>query len=96
MVVKSKRGRRRYIYFRVPRDVRRDGLAESLEGIASVKVITCHGGEAVVRCSPADRPDIESRLKSKGPEYRPVKTSGTLRTLRAEYPSLAVMQRRRR
>lgn len=94
MVVKSVRGRRRYIFFQVPQDTRRDDLAAALEGIASVKVITCSGGEAVVRCSPQDRDEAVGRMSARG--GRSVKTSGTLRTLRDEYPSLRVPQKRRR
>lgn len=95
MVVKSERGRRRYIFFRVPEDVRRDDLTQMLSGIASVKVITCTGGEAVVRCSPADRPLVTETLGSRE-GFGSVRTSGTLRTLRDRYPSLRVPQKRRR
>ena len=92
MVVKSVRGRRRYIFFEVPQDTRRDDVTTILDGIASIKVITCHNGEAVVRCSPQDRGDTVGRMESAG--GRSVKTSGTLRTLRDEYPSLRVPQKR--
>lgn len=94
MVVKSVRGRRRYIFFEVPQATRRDDLTAMLESIASVKVITCSGGEAVVRCSPVDRDETIGRVSASG--GRSVKTSGTLRTLRDEYPSLRVPQKRRR
>lgn len=48
MVVKSERGRRRYVFFEVPAGTGRDDVLLALEGIGSVKVITCTGGEAVV------------------------------------------------
>lgn len=94
MVVKSERGRRRYVYLRVPAGTRRDALAEMLSDIASVKVITCSSGDAVVRCAPADRGSVVSKVEAKGGES--VLTSGTLRTLRDRYPALRVPQRRKR
>lgn len=94
MVVKSERGRRRYVYLRVPADIRRDGLAELLSDIASVKVITCSSGDAVVRCDPADRESVIAAVESRGGEA--VLTSGTLRTLRDRYPALKVPRRRKR
>ena len=96
MVVKSERGRRRYVFFEVPQPVRRDDISQVLEGIGSVKIITCSDGRAVVRCSPSDRPTVEERMSSGFEGCRPVRTSGTLRGLRDRYPSLRVPQKRRR
>ncbi len=96
MVVKSERGRRRYVFFEVPAGTGRDDVLLALEGIGSVKVITCTGGKAVVRCSPSDRPAVEERMSSGFEGCRPVRTSGTLRGLRDRYPSLRVPQKRRR
>lgn len=97
MVVKSVRGRRRYIFFRTPIHIRRDDLGSILaEKYPDHKIITCHDGEAVVRCGPSDVPGIVEVLESQGSEYVSVKTSGTLRTLRDEYPSLRVQRKRRK
>ncbi len=96
MVVKSERGRRRYIFFELPQHVRRDDVSTTLDGIGSVKVITCSGGRAVVRCSPCDRQEVARRMTSAFDECRSVRTSGTLRGLRDRYPPLKVPQKRRR
>ena len=96
MVVKSERGRRRYVFFEVPEGTRRDDVSAALDGIQSVKVITCAGGEAVVRCSPAERADVAVRMGSAFDGCRSVRTSGTLRGLRDRYPSLRVPQKRKR
>lgn len=95
MVVKSVRGRRRYVYVRVPAGMHRDRLEEALAGrVPSMKVITCYRGNAVVRFSPADWEAIGSVAESEG--FETVKVSGTLRTLRDEYPCLRVPQKRKR
>lgn len=97
MVVKSVRGRRRYIYFRIPAGTHRDDLTAMIgDRIASAKVITCHRTDAVVRCLPQDCSALTGLLS--GPENgcESVKTSGTLRTLRDEYPQLRVPQHRKK
>ena len=96
MVVKSERGRRRYVFFEVPQPVRRDDVSQVLEGIGSVKIITCSDGRAVVRCSPDDREAVTRRMSEGFDGCRSVRTSGTLRGLRDRYPSLKVPQKRRR
>ena len=96
MVVKSERGRRRYVFFEVPQPVRRDDISQALEGIVSVKVITCSDGRAVVRSSPDDREAVTRRMSEGFDGCRSVRTSGTLRGLRDRYPSLKVPQKRRR
>ena len=96
MVVKSERGRRRYIFFEVPHHVRRDDISQALDGIGSVKVITCSDGRAVVRSSPDDREAVTQRMTETFGGCRSVRTSGTLRGLRDRYPPLRVPQKRRR
>ena len=97
MVVKSERGRRRYVYLRVPSQMRRDDITSILDGrIPSAKVITCHAGDSVVRCLPEDVMPMVEMLKCDEPTVESVKTSGTLRTLRDAYPQLKVPQKRRR
>lgn len=95
MVVKSVRGRRRYMYVRVPANMHRDRLTEIMcERVHSAKVITCHRGDAVIRFTPSDRNAMQDVIGSE--RFQSVKTSGTLRTLRDEYPNLKVPQRRKR
>ncbi len=96
MVVKSERGRRRYVFFRVPEGTRRDDLTAMVGGrVPSMKVITCQDGEAVVRCLPSERDALVEAL-TRGEGFESVRTSGTLKTLRDGYPSLRVPQRRRK
>jgi RNase P/RNase MRP subunit POP5 len=100
MVVKSVRGRRRYIALQVPADLRRDDLVDALSGrseqIPGLKVVTCGGGRAVVRCSPAEVGDAIAAVKDACPGSESLLTSGTLKTLREKYPELKVPRRRKR
>jgi len=100
MVVKSVRGRRRYISFEVPSDTTRDAIVAAVEASdprpGSFKAITCSNGKAVVRCSPAEREVVTSILCSLDPSVRSLRTSGTLRTLRDADPDLRVPQKKKR
>ncbi len=100
MVVKSVRGRRRYISFEVPAETTRDSIVAAVEAAdprpESFKAITCSKGKAVVRCSPADRDAVTAIVCSLGPDVRSLKTSGTLRTLRDADPDLRVPQKKKR
>ena len=98
--MKSVRGRRRYIALQVPADLRRDDLVGALSGcseqIPGLKVITCGGGWAVVRCSPAEVEDAIAAVKGAYPGSESLLTSGTIKTLRDRYPELKVPRRRKR
>ena len=100
MVVKSVRGRRRYISFQVPAGTTRDAISAAVDAAdprpESFKAITCSGGKAVVRCSPSDRDAVVGIVCSLGPEARSLKASGTLRTLRDSDPDLRVPRRKKR
>ncbi|MGE0014755.1 MAG: hypothetical protein AB7S83_01010 [Candidatus Methanomethylophilaceae archaeon] len=89
MTVKSKRGRRRYIVFRIGADVDRFSLAQAtFRPGHHVKVISCDEGMAVVRCSPADTGWVSDAVVSSFPGSEPLRTSGTLKSLRDRYGSL--------
>ena len=96
MVVKSKRGRRRYVAFEVPCGTGRDELSSVVDGCASAKVITCYKGLATVRCSPEERDPVVNAVLEGMPGSRSITTSGTLRTLRDEYPELRVPRKRKK
>ncbi len=100
MVVKSVRGRRRYIAVTVPPELRRDDLVASLsefsESIPDLKVITCGNGKAVIRCEPAHVQAAISAVGSSYPGSESLLTSGTLRKLREAYPELKVPRKRKR
>ena len=88
MTVKSKRGRRRYIVFKMPLDADRTSLSRAIPNLPQVKVIHCDEGMAVVRCSPEGRDEIISSIEEKFPDSKSLKTSGTLKTLRDQYGPL--------
>lgn len=85
MVVKEKRGRRRYIAFRVDPALRRDDLRRAL---AAGSVIQCSEGWAIVRCAPSETSVVAESLRSAYPETVSLATSGTLKTLRERYLNL--------
>jgi len=96
MVVKSKRGRRRYIAFTSSppnaltsyafNDIAR--RAKEASGANEVKPIQRHGGIGIVRTSPIDQRKVTEALNSLrsggslGYEIETVLASGTLRALR--------------
>ncbi|MCX6651132.1 MAG: hypothetical protein NT131_05715 [Methanomassiliicoccales archaeon] len=94
MVVKEKRGRRRYIAFETDHRVSDEELLSFIisalfpRGIKAPKMIQFDGRKGIFRCPPVDKDSI---LKALGP--RPgtpftivtLSTSGTLRTLREKY-----------
>jgi RNase P/RNase MRP subunit POP5 len=96
MVVKAKRGRRRYIAFTASppssltpfafSDVAR--MAKEMSGAADVKPVQHHGGVGIVRTSWLDQRKVTEALnaigakKALGFEIETVLASGTLRTLR--------------
>ena len=91
MVVKSKRGRRRYVAFTVDPSLTRENLAGKLKafcGDSAPKVIQCAEGWCILRCTPGNRDDTVSMMSRIDPESRSLRTSGTLITLRRRYPRL--------
>ncbi|MDD1767377.1 MAG: hypothetical protein LUQ27_02255 [Methanomassiliicoccales archaeon] len=99
MVVKDRRGRRRYIAFRVHSDspVSTEGLLRALDeesrrsGTKTPKLIEFDGTFGIVRCSNLDKEktvEVLTRLDSiAGARVRmeTLRTSGTLLTLREKY-----------
>ena len=88
MTVKSERGRRRYIAFRVSGTLTREDLIHGLPGGRRFNVIQCAEGWAIVRCSPADIEECKQAVGTACPGAETVTLSGTLRTLRDRYPVL--------
>ncbi len=83
MTVKSKRGRRRYIAFKVSPGLTAPELSQKVP--RQFRVIQCAGGMAIVRCSPETADGCKAAVRRADPSSEPVRTSGTLRTLRARY-----------
>ena len=90
MVVKEKRGRRRYVAFSLGRSMPRSELERSLSsaGYGQIHVIQCAGGWCILRCEPwllSRLGDIMSRVC---PGSVSKSTSGNLITLRRRFPVL--------
>ncbi|KUE74023.1 hypothetical protein AUQ37_06970 [Candidatus Methanomethylophilus sp. 1R26] len=83
MTVKSKRGRRRYIAFRVSPGLAMPELSQRMP--RQFRVIQCAGGMAIVRCSPETADGCAAAVRRADPSSEAVRTSGTLRTLRSRY-----------
>jgi hypothetical protein len=90
MVVKEKRGRRRYVLFTVDRSLTKDTLISALRNICSEPpyVILCAEGWAIVRCSPENRDASVKNMNGADPSSASVRTSGTLSSLYERYPAL--------
>lgn len=92
MVVKDRRGRRRYIVFRVSPELDRETLIKRTRRIREPDrvpyIIQCSDGLAVIRCSPDRRDDMIEVMSDLDPGCTSLATSGTLKTLRDRYPGL--------
>ncbi|MBN1109217.1 MAG: hypothetical protein JXA45_00500 [Methanomassiliicoccales archaeon] len=94
MVVKERRGRRRYIVFRTDRSVPTEELLAvftsifSPRGIKTPKLIQFDGRMGILRCSHGDKEAVIEALARRGGgdlSIVTLSTSGTLRTLRERY-----------
>lgn len=94
MVVKEKRGRRRYIAFRVASKISDVELLAALNatltprGIKVPKVMQFDGRMGIIRCSPLDKDKVISALNERSETrlgIETLSTSGTLLTLREKY-----------
>ncbi|MGN0099000.1 MAG: hypothetical protein ACI38Y_06725 [Candidatus Methanomethylophilaceae archaeon] len=98
MVVKSERGRRRYVVYTVPEGTGWDEVLDSLSAeppLPQLKVISCFSGMAVIRTEPRGLADLDARMRSEWPGSESLMTSGTLRTIRDRYPELRVRRKRK-
>ncbi|MDR3205848.1 MAG: hypothetical protein LBT41_01950 [Candidatus Methanoplasma sp.] len=92
MVVKSERGRRRYVVFGVSAGLTRSMLINRLRGVCPEDevpyVVQCVPGKAVIRCAPKEIDRTIAAVAAADRASEPLLTSGTLRTLRERYPDL--------
>ena len=91
MVVKSERGRRRYIAFTVDAELTAEALAGKLKAFCpetTPKVIQCAKGWCILRCGPKECADTIALMSRIYPDSKSLRTSGTLITLRRRYPIL--------
>jgi RNase P/RNase MRP subunit POP5 len=93
MVVKERRGRRRYIAFNVEPRANDESILAYLRcaadriGVKAPKVIQFDGTFGIVRTSPAEKEAMIGALNGTGEGFavRTLATSGTLRTLRERF-----------
>ena len=91
MVVKSERGRRRYIAFRTDESLTREALISKLRSLLhddAPYVVQCSGGWCILRTDPAGCEVTIDLMGETYPGTVSLSTSGTLRTLRDRYPPL--------
>jgi len=92
LVVKSERGRRRYIVFEVSPNITKESLIRTTNSICkneeSLYIIQCNSSRAIIRCSP-DQIGRSIEIMNIADSYsRSILMSGTLKTLRDRYPEL--------
>ncbi len=94
MVVKEKRGRRRYIAFTSDEKVSNEDLVSALNsafgerGMKTPKIIQFDGRKGIVRTSDVDKAksiEILNSISGRPFSLSTLRTSGTLRTLRERY-----------
>lgn len=91
MVVKSKRGRVRYIVFDVSPSMRKDLLIKDLRALEPNDipyVVQCTGGKAIIRCTPKTAEETIHIMSQADPSCVSLMTSGTIRTILDKYPVL--------
>ena len=90
MVVKEKRGRRRYVAFILGSPVSKSDLEEGIRstGYSQISVIQCAGGWCILRCEPWLLERLGGIMDRACPGSESRSTSGNLITLRREYPIL--------
>ncbi len=94
MVVKEKRGRRRYVLFRMSSDLDKRSLVKAINRSygrdSAPYVIQCQDSMSIVRCSPDDIEELIKVMLSIDENCYSVTTSGTLKTIRDKYPQMRV------
>ena len=90
MVVKEKRGRRRYVAFTLGTAVSKSDLEKRIgsTGYSQIDVIQCAGGWCILRCEPWLLERLGDIMDRSCPGSESVSTSGNLITLRRDYPIL--------
>ena len=90
MVVKEKRGRRRYVAFSLNRSIPKSELERGISaaGLIQIKVIQCAGGWCILRCEPGSVDRCRDVIATICPGAVSKSTSGNLLTLRRKYPIL--------
>ena len=90
MVVKEKRGRRRYVAFVLGSPMSKSDLEWRIRstGYFQINVIQCAGGWCILRCEPWLLERLDGIMDKACPGSESKSTSGNLVTLRRDYPIL--------
>jgi hypothetical protein len=91
MVVKSKRGRQRYIVFDVSGDMTKELLIKRFRSASPQSqpyIVLCTAGKAVIRCHQKQKEETIRLLSQVDPFSASLMTSGTLLKIRRTYPEL--------
>ena len=90
MVVKEKRGRRRYVAYELGGSVAKSELEEGIRstGYSQISIVQCAGGWCILRCEPWLLERLDGIMGKVSPGSESKSTSGNLITLRRKYPIL--------
>ena len=90
MVVKEKRGRRRYVAYELGGSVAKSKLEERIRstGYSQISIVQCAGGWCILRCEPWLLERLDGIMEKACPGSVSKSTSGNLITLRRKYPTL--------
>lgn len=98
MVVKSERGRRRYILFEMTCELERETVIRRANRTSDGEapyIVQCEKNMMIARCSP-DATERTIQIVSRiDPGSSSIITSGTLKTIRDKYPELKKKQQKR-
>lgn len=91
MVVKQKRGRRRYVAFETSEVIDAETVSREIissavrQGVRPPKLVQFEGQRGIVRSSEPDKEATIKLLNEAGLPMKTLRTSGTLKTLRERY-----------
>lgn len=90
MVVKEKRGRRRYVAYALSGPVAKSELEDGIRstGYSQIRIVQCAGGWCILRCEPWLLERLDRIMEKACPGSVSKSTSGNLITLRRKYPIL--------
>ena len=90
MVVKEKRGRRRYVAYELGGSVAKSELEGGIRstGYSQISIVQCAGGWCILRCEPWLLERLDGIMEKACPGSVSKSTSGNLITLRRKYPIL--------
>jgi len=98
MVVKSERGRRRYIMFKMTCEFERETVIKRVNKTSDGEapyIVQCEKNMMIARCSPDAIERTIEIISRMDPGSSSIITSGTLKTIRDKHPELKAKQKKR-